>query len=1008
MNAANITAIITADPSQFTAAMGSAQASAQATASAVTASLGSINSTLRMVSANVAGVANTAASSAATVNNVTNNITNNITIIQNRLAGLSSSINNVNSNLQQLGAGVRTFGLGMTVALSAPIGLLGKMGIEFNAMKEQALTAFTVLLKSSDLAVAHLKDLRRFSDATPFQFQEVFKASQIMQGFGLELKKVLPTLRALGDAISASGNSSEYLLLAAKAVGQMLSKGKVTAEEFTRQLGNTGVRLEHLALGLGKTQKETMELIRSGSLTAKEGVDALIKGIANSNVGGMMEKQSRTFLGALSTMTDVLKSTLGDLVEPLFNVIRDGMVASIPLLQQFSKWWQTVPEPIKLVALAIGAIVTVLGPLTVLIGGIVAAVGAIGAPILGYVAAITAGVTAAVGVITAVWTTNFAGIRDESVKIFEAIQGATQQIFGDMIQWYQKNLPLIQSTTQAVFAIVDVVVSATATTIRIVVVGTLNYVIPFIQARLRLLLTIFTVVMKAIHGDWKDAWKMIEDTTGKALDNLERKILRYAFPLFNIGLKLGRSLLGGIANALGNSGDPLSAVSTSLKLPSSGSTSLRLDPATLDAVKNSTGGSGGGGGGIGGGRGGGGGGGGRSQDAAASLLARLREESAKLGIKTKEQEVALELLDGQYKKYNETIKQTILNAAREYDARKLVVEFQDKVTTTIDRQREALRGELSELNKVQGLLRDPSASQVIDQTTRSILLLNATLLDSDKLLKSAPKIAELDLAIPGLDFESNPAIDAIGEQIKATHDYEAAVDALNQKLEIKRQLSNLEQTQIELTTGSLQKLTEAQKEQLTTLAQQIDEQIASREKIERLKAMAGQFTDIFKGAFDSLFTDGFEGFKAKLLSGFADLLSQLVSQLLQSAILKLIGGLFGGLLGGGFSGGGILAGLGSGGGAGSATGGIFGGLFASGGRPPVGRPSIVGERGPEIFVPDVAGLIVPNSGLSMAGGATIVNNFTISAPNGTISQASQRQMAARSGEAITRALNRNR
>lgn len=33
--------------------------------------------------------------------------------------------------------------------------------------------------------------------------------------------------------------------------------------------------------------------------------------------------------------------------------------------------------------------------------------------------------------------------------------------------------------------------------------------------------------------------------------------------------------------------------------------------------------------------------------------------------------------------------------------------------------------------------------------------------------------------------------------------------------------------------------------------------------------------------------------------------------------------------------------------------------FADGGRPPVGRPSIVGERGPELFIPGVSGTIVP-------------------------------------------------
>ena len=46
-------------------------------------------------------------------------------------------------------------------------------------------------------------------------------------------------------------------------------------------------------------------------------------------------------------------------------------------------------------------------------------------------------------------------------------------------------------------------------------------------------------------------------------------------------------------------------------------------------------------------------------------------------------------------------------------------------------------------------------------------------------------------------------------------------------------------------------------------------------------------------------------------------------------------------------------------------GGMFSGIkkifgFADGGRPPVGRPSVVGERGPELFMPDIAGTIIPN------------------------------------------------
>ena len=49
--------------------------------------------------------------------------------------------------------------------------------------------------------------------------------------------------------------------------------------------------------------------------------------------------------------------------------------------------------------------------------------------------------------------------------------------------------------------------------------------------------------------------------------------------------------------------------------------------------------------------------------------------------------------------------------------------------------------------------------------------------------------------------------------------------------------------------------------------------------------------------------------------------------------------------------------------------------FERGGRPPVGRPSIVGERGAELFVPDQAGTVVPNDKLGMGKQVTV--NFNI-------------------------------
>lgn len=70
-------------------------------------------------------------------------------------------------------------------------------------------------------------------------------------------------------------------------------------------------------------------------------------------------------------------------------------------------------------------------------------------------------------------------------------------------------------------------------------------------------------------------------------------------------------------------------------------------------------------------------------------------------------------------------------------------------------------------------------------------------------------------------------------------------------------------------------------------------------------------------------------------------------------------------------------------GASAFLGSLFGGFFAEGGQPPINKPSIVGEKGPELFVPKTAGTIIPNGGSmganggnAPAGNTYITNNIT--------------------------------
>jgi phage-related minor tail protein len=86
--------------------------------------------------------------------------------------------------------------------------------------------------------------------------------------------------------------------------------------------------------------------------------------------------------------------------------------------------------------------------------------------------------------------------------------------------------------------------------------------------------------------------------------------------------------------------------------------------------------------------------------------------------------------------------------------------------------------------------------------------------------------------------------------------------------------------------------------------------------------------------------------------------------------------------------------------AGDWLGDIFGGFFANGGMPPMGKVSVVGENGPELFVPKSSGTIVPNNQIKQ--GNTQIS-VVINAKDIGSFRHSEPQIAAQMQRALNRA-----
>ena len=138
-------------------------------------------------------------------------------------------------------------------------------------------------------------------------------------------------------------------------------------------------------------------------------------------------------------------------------------------------------------------------------------------------------------------------------------------------------------------------------------------------------------------------------------------------------------------------------------------------------------------------------------------------------------------------------------------------------------------------------------------------------------------------------------------------------------------------------------------------ALQLDKELAEATKgIKTNFEMIGE--SIASGVSDNL-TAAIQGTKT-LGEAAKSILNDLSSTLIRLGVNTILGGLTGG------------------------SSGIFGSLpmlkFANGGRPPVGKPSIVGEKGPELFVPRRSGTIIPNDKLAGGGSTNISVNVDAS------------------------------
>lgn len=209
------------------------------------------------------------------------------------------------------GLGGKLAGALTLTAIAAGTKKISDMGAEAAMTRTLFRTMLADIKKGDEM----LNSLKGYATATPYMSKDIIDAGKTLLSFNVEAKKILPTIKTLGDV--AAGNEQRFKMLSL-AYAQTQSAGRLMGQDLLQMI-NAGfnplqIISQKTGLSLGVLKKK----MEDGAISARM-VEKAFQGATEK--GGlfydMANKQSEQFGGKLSTVMDKLDIGLTKMGENL-------------------------------------------------------------------------------------------------------------------------------------------------------------------------------------------------------------------------------------------------------------------------------------------------------------------------------------------------------------------------------------------------------------------------------------------------------------------------------------------------------------------------------------------------------------------------------------------------------------------------------------------------------------------------------------------------------------------
>lgn len=334
-----------------------------------------------------------------------------------------------------LGVAKKIQGIGQTMTrnISLPIVAMGAASVGALAKVDKLKKGLEGLMGSAEAANIEFEKLREVAKNPGFNLEAAVAGSLRLQAIGWSADKARGSLEILANSVALVGGTGEDLKGVSVQLSQIISKGKVSAEE----INSIAERMPQFrkamqdAFGTGDS-----EVLQKMGVSSEEFVDKILLELerlpkAQASVGDTMMNIRDDVM--------VMAASLGEVLAPVIRKV--GKVT-----QRLAEFMQNLSPPVKKFITILGGILAVAGPIIAAIGGITIAVTAMSAAM----SPISLTIVAIIGIIGGL-VAAFIYLKANWEAVVDRFKNGWATIYNAFLEANEKVLNLFMKTLRPIY-----------------------------------------------------------------------------------------------------------------------------------------------------------------------------------------------------------------------------------------------------------------------------------------------------------------------------------------------------------------------------------------------------------------------------------------------------------------------------------------------------------------------------------------------------------------------------